>query len=466
MTNPNKNTAQGSFAGKKLSILSKRKGINSFIDWCLFLIFLVLFSVMTLRLFDNQTLGSEYYFKSDMAAYIRWMLGTETEYSFPYPIFFKLGAFFYLFDKLPGVSVTPAYAIALSTMTLNSLAVVITKAILNHMCIDAGVLNREGTTKTREPYKGFLVTAVTFSLFFVSMIYRYGGFFPGIPNNYLGVFSPTPWHNATYMAARPFMILAFIWGGKLLATYESGEGKVSEYIWFSIFMLLVTMTKPSYTIVHLGAAGLVMVYRILRSRFQNLRKSILLGLCYIPTFLHLLYQYSGVFTPAEGMEGGIGFGLMSVWGEYTSNLPLAVILGMAFPLLVLLLHIKKLKEDQTFRFGWQVYGMGLAMAAILYEKGFRMYHFNFSWGYMAGMFVAFLVSSKVLLEDTFSLVGGVRKNLPEQEEMDEAAEKTAFGKKTKYLKWFVFILQWLVFLLQLYCGVTYFMTIWAGGSYY
>lgn len=51
---------------------------------------------------------------------------------------------------------------------------------------------------------GVLTGTVAVSLFFVSMVYPPTGIYlPGIKYKYLGVFTANPFHNATYMAARP-----------------------------------------------------------------------------------------------------------------------------------------------------------------------------------------------------------------------------------------------------------------------
>lgn len=112
-----------------------------------------------------------------------------------------------------------------------------------------------------------------------------------------------------------------------------------------------------------------------------------LGVCFLPTFADLLYQFRGVFVPQEGQEGGIGFTLGHVWLQYCGNLPLAIGLAVGFPILVLLLNYKELCRDSIYRFSWQIYGMSFLMAFCLYEKGFREMDFNFSWGYMYGIFL-------------------------------------------------------------------------------
>lgn len=419
---------------------SKQITKDQWMDMIVFGILLAIVSVITFKLFYHQTTGSESMYHSDMKAYILEMQGLDSGYSFPYPVFFKLSALFHLFTA-------PELAVALATLVLNSGAMVIVKLALNYHTL---AQLKSGFEK-RKWLAGVIISLVTIALFFISMLYPPQGIYlPGIKYNYLGVFTANPFHNATYMAARPFAVLAFLWYVKLLDVYEQGysgcwrlpkeaESGVAmcDYIFFAVFLLLATMTKPSFTIVLVGAAGLIMVWRMLRSKFKNFIPTIQLGLCFIPTFIDLLYQYKGVFVPTEGEEGGIGFTFGEIWGLYCDNIPLAICLGVGFPLAVLVLNFKQLKTNTMFRFSWQIYLMSFAMAFFVYEKGFRWADFNFSWGYMYGIFFTFLGAVMVLLPAT--------------------------GQKKKPL-WLA--LQWLPFLWHVVCGVYYFYGIAQGGMYY
>lgn len=425
-------------------LIKHRTGKEKVLDRAVFVILLVAVSAVTLVLFYRQTLGSPERYHSDMKAYILEMQGLDSGYSFPYPIFFKLSAFLNLFA-------TPEFAVALATMLLNSLGMVITKLALNHLTLvelEAAVEKRRN--RLREDGKnsvlrmwmpGALLSILAISLFFISMLYPPAGIYlPGIKFKYLGVFTANPFHNATYMAARPFAILAFLWYVKLLPVYEKGP-VLKDCILFSVFLLLATMTKPSFTIVLVGTAGLIMLYRLFRSKFKNFVPTIQLGLCFVPTFLDLLYQYKGVFVPQEGAEGGIGFCFGEVWGDYCSNIPLAVCLAIGFPILVLLLNYKELKRDSLYRFSWQIYLMSFIMAFLLYEKGFRKPDFNFSWGYMYGIFFCHLGAVLVLIKSTAAGLEGKKKPL-------------------------LLTVQWLAYLAHLVCGILYFKVFMSGGMYY
>lgn len=401
----------------------------SLIDYGIFALLLLVTLAVTFVLFYRQCVESMLtsgLYHSDMKAYILEMQGLDSGYSFPYPILFKTAAFFHLFTE-------PETAMAIATTLLNGLGLLVTKLALNRLALK----ELSGRFAEREWIAGALLSLTAVSLFFISMVYPPAGIYlPGIKYNYLGVFTANPFHNATYMAARPFAILAFLWYVRLLDTYEQGGDK-RDYILFAIFLLLATMTKPSFTIVLVGAAGLIMLYRLFRSGFKSFKNTVLLGLTFIPTFVDLLYQFKGVFVPEEGAEGGIGFCLGDIWRLYCDNIPLAVGLAVGFPILVLVLNYRELQNDTLYRFSWQIYLMSFAMAFLLYEKGFRAPDFNFSWGYMYGIFFAFLGSVTVLWR------------------------ATAAGKRPLLLG-----VQWLAFAWHLLSGLYYFYGIFQGKMYY
>ena len=420
-------------------ILKENK--KNWIEIPVFATLVAIASAVTFWLFYRQCvesmLGTGLY-HSDMKAYILEMQGLDSGYSFPYPVLFKLAAAIHLVTG--SFTGGAELAMALATMLLNSGAMIALKVMLDkHVGVE---LQKAMPDKRWLP--GILTGTVAVSLFFVSMVYPPTGIYlPGIKYKYLGVFTPNPFHNATYMAARPFAILAFFKYGELLPVYEQKNAYKEygrDYILFSVYLLLATMTKPSFTIVLVGAAGILMLWRMFLSRFRNFVPTVWLGVCFIPTFIDLLYQFRGVFVPQEGQEGGIGFTLGHVWLQYCSNLPLAIGLAVGFPILVLLLNYKELRRDSIYRFSWQIYGMSFLMAFCLYEKGFREMDFNFSWGYMYGIFFAFVGALLVLLRATANA--------------DTRKKKTAVT------------VQWLAYLWHLVCGLYYFWGFLQGAMYY
>ena len=268
----------------------------------------------------------------------------------------------------------------------------------------------------------------------------------GIHYKYLVVFTPNPYHNATYLAARPFAVLAFLWFVKLLPICD-GEGRdirFGDYVLFSIFLLLSTMTKPSFTLVMVSTAGLIMVYRIFRAAFRNFISVVKLGLCVVPTFIELLRQFAIVYG---SKKDGLCFGIGDVWSEYCDNIPLAIFLAIAFPLLVLACNLKECRRNSLFRFSWQLYVVAASEAFLLYEGGDKKFHFNFGWGYMYGIFFCLVGAVLVLSRSTL--------------------QKISEGNWRKYLPGcFLLTLQWGLYLCHVICGILYFKEIYEGKLYF
>ena len=201
----------------------KRNNVENFIEIVVFAVLVGIASAVTLWLFYRQCvesmLGTGLY-HSDMKAYILEMQGLDSGYSFPYPILFKLAAVIHLVTgSLPTGT---ELAMALATMLLNSAAMIALKIMLDRHV--GAELRKAMPGKAWLP--GVLTGTVAVSLFFVSMVYPPTGIYlPGIKYKYLGVFTANPFHNATYMAARPFAILAFFKYAELTEQCPQGVWK-------------------------------------------------------------------------------------------------------------------------------------------------------------------------------------------------------------------------------------------------
>lgn len=413
------------------------------IDYIFFMLLLTVYTGITFWLFVKQGYGSEELYHSDVKAYILEMQGLNSGYPFPYRFFFQFAGFFYLF--LP----SPEVAVATATTILNSLSLIIMKFYADKLLIP----NKEQMEGNKGLYCSLMVTALVFVLFFVSMLFGVGFELPGIRGRYRGVFSPNPYHNATYVATRPFAILTFFIFERILKDYAKNP-KWKDIFLFAVVLFMTTVTKPSFTFAFVPAAGLIMLFRLIQAKGKNLKNSIFLGVAFIPTFVALIYQFFGVFGPVEGQERGIGFGLGMAWSYHTGNIPLAILLGIAFPLLVLCINFKDLKEHSIFRLSWQIMAVSLFEILFLYEKGYRIGDLNFSWGYMHGMFFVFVASVFLLFQKTFGWESKIATS--------KSKKKTKMPIKTKRL----LLLQWGMLGIHLLWGLVYFKSLLTGGLYY
>ena len=291
--------------------------------------------------------------------------------------------------------------------------------------------------------RGAALTLLSLSLCIVSMLYMPRGIrLPGIYYRCLGVYTANPYWNATTLAARPFAVIAFFQFWRIF--YEKKQ-VVSEYVIFSASLLLSTMTKPSFTLPFIAMCGVVICADIFKSRFGNLKKDVVIGVLFIPTFVDMLYQYVQVFRGSEG--GGMGIGIARVWSRYCGNIPLAILLAMAFPI-VLTLVARFCKWEGRFgsmlATGWLFYVINLIMALFLYEKGYREYDFNFSWGYMYGIFFAFVIG-------VFALT----------EQYDRIREKKIEARRSLI----GIYLSTAIYAIHLICGIIYLADMLRGGTY-
>ncbi len=378
-------------------------------DIILFSALFVLFTVLLWRLVYCQTIYAErtdgYY--SDILAYMQEMQGIDSGYSFPYPVFFAMGRFFHLFMPID-------YAITLAEVILNGLAILITKYYFEKFLIyrkcgmkdspDAAGDRNGNVAGNDRWYKHILITLAVFASFTMAMWWlpRFGRFsLPFKDQVFYGTYSGNPWHNATYIATRPFAIAAFFSFISLLDRYEK-KFDLRDAVVFEISLLLTTLAKPSFTIVLISAAGPVLLFRLIRSRLRNIRNTLYFGACFLPTFVALFFQFGGVFGSGNTEEvHGIGLDFFRVWYGKNPHIPAAIFYANVFSLAVVVILFKQLSSSAMYRFTVILFAVSVLEAGLFCEKGFRYSHFNFSWGYMHGIFFFGMVSIMMLLDAAF-----------------------------------------------------------------
>lgn len=396
-------------------------------NYLFFALILLVYGAVTLLLFHRQTVDYNGLYVSDIHAYVTEMQGQDSGYSFPYPILFWTGRIFMTI-------LSPNHAMAAAVAGWNALSAIMLKIVFDYYL---------GIKEETSSAKGMLSTVLVFSLLFVSMLYpltylgHYREIQDGFLYRYLGTFSPNPYHNATYLASRAFAIPTFFVWCDVVHFYEKEDKWYHpKYLIFSVLLMVTTLTKPSFTLVMVATAGLIMLWRLCRSRMRDWKAFLQLGIYFIPTFLVLLYQFRGVFMSGSGTDEGIGFGFLHAWSSVSDNIPLALFYGMLFPAVVLVLK-GSLTMSKPLAAAWQFFLMSLFTLGMLYEKGYRMVHVNFSWGYMFGLFFTYTASLLFLTENTMH------------------------GKQQK---WKLGI-QWLCYGLHLICGLDYCRVLLSGGLF-
>lgn len=360
----------------------------------IFSILLAVYTGVMLYLFTMQCYEVPV-FRSDMPDYVNKVRGIAGNYEFPYPLFFTLAKGIALFARAP-------LGVAITTALLNALGLCVTRHYMGKL-VEDNLKVQEFDAKKRSLLE-FAVTIFSFVLFLLGNLYspKNTAFF-GFDYAYrcMGIYTPNPFWNATYLATRPFTIICFFEAAKVLKCYQE-QFSYKACVPFAVSLFLMTITKPSYTLVLVPLMGILLLVDLVKSRGKSFRNAFFLCTTMIPTGLDLLYQFFGVFsgTNVMGEETGIAFGFAKVWSNFSKNIPLSILMGMALTIGVTVLNYKEFKKQFVLRFAWYNYLVAMVMFLCLYEKGFRMMHANFSWGYMHGMFFLFFVSLVLVLKNT------------------------------------------------------------------
>lgn len=360
----------------------------------IFLTALIIYTAVMLYLFLMQCYEVPE-FESDMPAYVDKVAGIQGDYEFPYPLFFVTAQIFAVIMGAPA-------AVAFVTALFNAFAVCVVKYYFNREV--RSFTGYDALQGKRKIAIDIAVTVSVFVLFLISNLYspKNTAFF-GFDYAYrcMGIYTPNPFWNATYMATRPFAIICFFEAVAVLRNYRS------EFSWkgcmpFAISLLLTTLTKPSYTLVIVPLLGIILLVQLIGSKGKCFTNAFKLCVTLIPTGLALLYQYSGLFTGvnSKGEDTGIGFEFAAVWSNFSKSIPLSIVMGMALTLGVAVLNYRELQKNSIYQFAWANYLVGAVTFLCLYEKGFRMMHANFSWGYMHGMFCVFMITLILVIKNT------------------------------------------------------------------
>lgn len=256
-------------------------------------------------------------------------------------------------------------------------------------------------------YAGFL----SFGLSVVQPLYMYWFDTSG---HYLGQFSINPMHNPTHMCVKPFSLLCLCIVYDILEKYHNEEhtgtfidmtcGYKKAYVSLAVILLLSCMAKPTFAEMFIPTVGLILLWNWLKlvikkdalagEYFQKCLKMLLVS---VPALIYILIQFLAYFI-FGGSYGGDGGGLiftkwMQVWKMYSENVTASIVLGMGFPLLMLVFNGRYFVKDTMGRLALIGYVVGLLECAFLGESGGKVTHGDFLWPMMSGMTLFWVVAS-------------------------------------------------------------------------
>lgn len=269
---------------------------------------------------------------------------------------------------------------------------------------------------------------IAFGLCFAQALYC---FWLDAGGRFLGLYSMNPIHNPTQMCVKGFSLVCLclvydIWQRQKNENYQGLFFKVEKglkryYIYLSFMLFLSVVAKPTFAEMFIPAVALVMlgewIARIIRkdgSAASYFRECLKMLLCALPALGYMLLQFILYFVMggSHGSEGSLVItGFLEVWSMYTENVGLSVLLGMAFPLFMVLINAGYFVKDDMGRLALACYGVGFLEAALLGESAVLSFG-NFLWPMMSGMLVMWVVSVlRLMALERTQADTGLRKNL-------------------------------------------------------
>lgn len=248
---------------------------------------------------------------------------------------------------------------------------------------------------------------------------------------FLGLYSMNPIHNPTQMCVKGFSLICLclvwdIWQKQKDENYHGLFFKVENglkryYIYLSVMLFLSVLAKPTFAEMFIPAVALVMlgewIARIVKkdgSAAPYFRQCLSMLLCSLPALAYMVLQFTLYFIlgGSYGSEGGLVITkFLEVWGMYSENVGLSVLLGMAFPLFIVLINVRYFLKDDLGRLALACYGVGFLEAALLGESTVLSFG-DFIWPLMSAMLVMWVVSVlRLLVLERTQADTGLRRNL-------------------------------------------------------
>lgn len=223
---------------------------------------------------------------------------------------------------------------------------------------------------------------------------------------FLGQGSPNIWHNPTTIAVRPIALLIFVLVASMVIQSRQEEFEksipVGKAVAAGLLLILSCLAKPSFVQVFYPAIFTLMVIWLIMFRGKNLRTAIQLMLMCLPSLVVMILQFVIAFYSGNGNSGGITIAPFEVAGARTPSIAISMLLLLAFPVLMLILTAIRKGLTWGDALAWLMLLWGTVWRLLLAEKGERMYHGNFTWGYMLAVYLVWYAAVRSYLKLYFS----------------------------------------------------------------
>jgi len=276
------------------------------------------------------------------------------------------------------------------------------------------------------------VHLLAISLLFVFVI-PIPSYFLGDYFMYIGNYAPNVWHNSTILFLFPFALVLFELSYKQLQSFEAKRNW-----WILGLVVLNLFIKPSFFLVFICAYPVMLLIQYgFRKQFWLGIIPLAVGMAVLIIQYIVIYKISGPAANDSSSVVFLPFYKNPELNQDMINIPFALIFSLFFPLIYVVLNIKRLYINRLFLYTLLSFVFSVLIFFLISETGRRASHGNYYWQIVITAWLCFFVTLLSLLKD-FRHEGKTVKN----------------------------VLLLCVFGIHVLMGVIYFVRILVTGSYY
>jgi hypothetical protein len=229
-----------------------------------------------------------------------------------------------------------------------------------------------------------------------------------ITTAFIGYINYLVYHNPTQQLLSVFVVPVSLFAVR--AAFYKPYKSLNQRIFFTLLcmllVLLMSLSKPSYSIALLPALALIVLCRLLyRLPVDWLLLS--LGIA-LPTILMLALQYLVTYSDPEKASVQLGwFVFFQAYGLNAWDILTGLLLSILFPLATYLLYFKDAVRDRYLNFSWLVFAVSLIWSYFFHEGGSRLMHGNFLWSSYVSLLVLMFSTLLFLLRAFASQKGKI-----------------------------------------------------------
>lgn len=209
--------------------------------------------------------------------------------------------------------------------------------------------------------------------------------FPG-HQTYLGQIPPNVFHNSTAIFLMPFAVAMF---GLTLSHLHRPNPRLLT--WGIPLAILNVLILPSlmFCVVPVLPVAAALRYGW---RSNGARRAVVLAaVALLAIFVEYLYIY--VVRPGgvnSTNDGGIAFGFLTVWKDYTPSIPESLLLSYVLPIVAFAVGGGRIRHSRAVQYAAGLTLIGLIEFTVLKETGTREFDGNFLWQAIVCTYLLFL----------------------------------------------------------------------------